>query len=461
MKTELQIRAENALERFKADSRKPIIIEFAGVPKAGKTSTLTSVYTFFKRCKFKVRLVVEQASICPINDKRHFTFNAWTASETLAKILENTQGPPPNDEQIDILFVDRGLFDAISLLTLMEKLSRITAKDRATIERFLTIDEWRKRITGVIVMTTNPKTAMKREQGYLPVEGASSSIMTPPVLRRMRLTTEECIDRLRDKFRIFHFDTSNENPRQTVEAIAKTILNLIEEELNEDILCLPKRVIKSYFRNTNTLSNVEGGNLVRAFSKGKFFARKKAEAKKDLVQAIPVVLVRDKSGRLLCLRRRERVENKLNEKLVIWAGGHVRREDGSNGSAVIQCALRELKEELRLNIEPEKLNFLGAVYADVGNKTSQHVALVFEWRADRDDVNITLSTVEFIERRGTSVSGRFFDPTELPSELTDPAKGEIWSREIINRLLIRNSAKSDRNLPGVSHGKRAKARTSE
>jgi predicted NUDIX family phosphoesterase len=146
--------------------------------------------------------------------------------------------------------------------------------------------------------------------------------------------------------------------------------------------------------------------------------------------------VRKKSGDVLVMRRRERQQtNKLNEKLVIWAGGHIRREDGSNGTAIVRGAMRELKEELRLNVEPNELNLIGAVYADVGGKTSRHVAIVYEWRAETDDVAITLSSAEFFERRGTSLSGRFIPLDQLSKEIADETASEVWSQEIVRSLL--------------------------
>ena len=62
MRSALQQRAEAAAERFRT-ARKPVVIEFAGVPKAGKTSTLGQVHAFLKRCGFRVEVVVEHASI--------------------------------------------------------------------------------------------------------------------------------------------------------------------------------------------------------------------------------------------------------------------------------------------------------------------------------------------------------------------------------------------------------------
>ena len=142
--------------QFENKARTPIVVEFAGVPKAGKTTTLTHVQTFFKRCGFRTDIVIERASVCPIRDKKHANFNVWTACTTLSQILEKTQNPPrPDDPQI--LFLDRGIFDSICWMTMMERISRIRSKEKQVIKDFLTLDDWRKRITAVIVMLTSAK----------------------------------------------------------------------------------------------------------------------------------------------------------------------------------------------------------------------------------------------------------------------------------------------------------------
>src|SRR6266436_1022500 len=206
MKSDLQKRAEKAAQRF-GSARRPVVIEFAGVPKAGKTSTIGALQAFLKRCGFRVEVVIERASVCPIRDKRHFNFNVWTACTTLAQILEKTQSPPRPDDP-HILILDRGLFDSVCWLALMERLERVRAEDRQCIERFMKIDDWRKRISAVIVMTTAPQDAMKRERGLLPVESAKGSIMNTEVLQQMLDTTKEAAERLKKDFRIYTVDTS-------------------------------------------------------------------------------------------------------------------------------------------------------------------------------------------------------------------------------------------------------------
>ena len=411
-----------------------------GVPKAGKTTTLGQIHAFLKRCGFHVEVVVERASICPIRDKKHFNFNIWTACTTLSQILEKTQSPPRPDDP-DILILDRGLFDSITWLTLMERLSRIRTVDLEIVNKFLRVDDWRKRITAVIVMTASAEDSLEREKGYLPVVGGSGSIMNLEVLKQMLKTTLATAKALERDFRIHTVDTSSKalraKPQETAELVADTVLNVIEEQLREDILCVPKESLASLFLETSCLQGSTALSVVDCFAKeGVFIPRESAEQRDDLVQALPVVVVRTKGGEVLRLRRKEESDaNPLYRKIVIWAGGHVRSEDGGNGEAILRGALRELQEELRLSVEANELNILGCVYVQNGERTSKHVALVYEWRADTDDVTVVLSSAEFFERRGTSLSGSFVTIEELANDVRDRKIDEIWSVEIVRNLL--------------------------
>jgi predicted NUDIX family phosphoesterase/predicted ATPase len=439
MKSPLQTRAETLAQEFKRKGRKPVVIEFAGTPKAGKTTTLSAVNAFLKRCGFKVEVVVERASVCPIRDKKHSNFNIWTACTTLAQILEKTQIPPRVDDP-EILILDRGLFDSIAWLEMMERLARIRREEREIAERFLLLPDWRKRISGVVVMTASAAHAMEREQGDLPVEGATGSIMNEAVLEQFKTNTEAACNRLAKSFRVFEVNTSmpGSDKKKTAEKVAGIVLDLISEQLEEEILCLDRADVKRIFNGKTTTTGRNANELINLYvTEGKFVPRAKAEASADLVQALPIVVVRNKSGQVLLLRRREKQEeNPLHNRVVIWAGGHVRKEDSANGHSIVQGAIRELHEELRLSLDPKSLTLLGAIHADLGGSTSKHVAIVYEWRAETDDVTVALSNAEFFERRGTSLSGKFVPLEELRegwkrfSENSEP-----WSEQIIRDML--------------------------
>jgi predicted NUDIX family phosphoesterase/predicted ATPase len=439
VKSHLQIRAEALAQDFKKKGRKPVVIEFAGTPKAGKTTTLSAVQAFLKRCGFKVEVVVERASVCPVRDKKHSNFNIWTACTTLAHILEKTQVPPRADDP-EILILDRGLFDSIAWLEMMERLARIRREEREIAERFLLLPDWRKRISGVVVMLASPLDAMQREQGDLPVEGATGSIMNEAVLEQFRTNTRGACSRLANQFRIFEVNTSlpGSDRKKTAEKVAEIVLDLISEQLEEEILCLNKTEVQKVLGGKTSITGSKTSELVNLFvTKGTYVPRAKAEASSELLQALPVVVVRTRSGQVLLLRRREKqAENPLHQRVVIWAGGHVRREDSANGPSVMQAAIRELHEELRLSLEAKSLNLLGAIHVDLGGSISKHVAIVYEWRPETDDVVVVLSNAEFYERRGTSLSGKFVSIEELRAGWkTFSEQSEPWSEQIIRDML--------------------------
>ncbi len=439
-KSDLQVLAEQLAKEFKSAQRPTLVVEFAGVPKAGKTSTLNHVYSFLRRCGFKCEVVVERASVCPIRDKKHFNFNIWTASTTLSQLLDKTQNPPRDDDP-DILFIDRGIFDAVCWLALLENLGRITPEDRAKADAFFLIDNWTARISGVIAMSTTPNDALARKQGLLPVEGPGGSIMNPIVLRQMGDVISSKISELASYFRILPIDTSSgqykDNQQQTCKNVAEKILDWVKESIEENILSASRDNFALDSRLIATSGDAQ--TLIDTFeNKGDFQPRKRVEADATRIQPLPIVVVRDRSGRVLQLVRKEREQNnKLHKKITVWAGGHVRREDGPRGkNSIITGARRELQEELRIHANPDKLTLLGAVYVPLDGSTKKHMAFVYEWRADTDDVEVALCNGEFMERHGASLQGAFL-PAEKIAQEDDL---EDWSREILTNLLLAKPA---------------------
>ncbi len=269
--------------------------------------------------------------------------------------------------------------------------------------------------------------------------------MNTEVLAQTLRTNLQMAEQLKNDFRIHVINTSSEELRKNrkvmVETVADLALSIIDEQLQERILYVPRSDVIAAFDKEVSLNSEDGKRVSNCFAvKGNYLPREQVEAELSYVQALPVVIVRNKSGDVLRLRRKEvKQDNPLHQKLVIWAGGHVREEDGLNGKALLRCAVRELQEELRLSVEESELRFLGSVYVQDGGKTGQHVALVYEWRAETDDVAVALSNSEFFERRGNSLSGRFVPVDNLVEDARKtPADVEPWSMEILRTFLGQN-----------------------
>jgi predicted NUDIX family phosphoesterase len=140
------------------------------------------------------------------------------------------------------------------------------------------------------------------------------------------------------------------------------------------------------------------------------------------------------------IRKEREATNQLHKRITVWAGGHVRREDGRTGiGSITNSAIRELQEELRIYATLNSLTLLGAVYLSSGISTKKHIAFVYEWRADTDDVEIALCNAEFMEKSGTSLQGMFLPPETIAAETSEL---EDWSKEILGSLILAKSEHS-------------------
>jgi hypothetical protein len=88
-------------------AKRPLIIEFSGAPKAGKTRSISVLELFLKRNGIKAEVFTERASIAPIKTKGHLYFNVWVSCASLQGMLEALY------RDLDVFILDRGLFDAL------------------------------------------------------------------------------------------------------------------------------------------------------------------------------------------------------------------------------------------------------------------------------------------------------------------------------------------------------------
>lgn len=295
-------------------------------------------------------------------------------------------------------------------------------------------------------MTAKPKDAMEREQGALPFDGLEGSIMNPTVLKKMDDVIAERAKEYREFFNIYSVNTSSKRFykqfKETCEAVTSKILDWIDDVTQERILSAPKSEFSGFVKADAIVKAAGARKIIKKFEdKGDFRPRNKVESDTTRIQPLPIVVVRNKSGHILQLVRKERdTDNKLHKKVALWAGGHVHKADTAKGHTILTGAIRELQEELRLYVTPETLKLLGAVYVAAGDSdsTKKHVGIVYEWRAPNDDVEVTLAKSEFFEKTGTSLTGTFMPPEKI-SPLDEGL--EAWSAAILKaRLLTSPSA---------------------
>lgn len=227
-------------ERVLADLRKvepwrPTFIEFAGTPKSGKSTCIEIVRHFFRRLDYKVLAPAEGVSRrTPYYLKGDlFAYNAWSASYALMHVLEGLHG----SDQYDLAILDRGLFDALvwfELLATERKTSGqiIPEAVRDRVHDFLLLDYWRGAIDGVLLFTTDAKTAMARENSDKLISEPGQA-MNLDVIDELNDAYREVRRKYAKRFmRFYDIDTSESaktSPKATAADVTNIILNVFEQ----------------------------------------------------------------------------------------------------------------------------------------------------------------------------------------------------------------------------------------
>ena len=131
------------------------VVEFAGTPKSGKSTSVEAIRHFFRRFGFSVHVLSERAAQCPIPMKGHLFFNTWCATTMLAELLENV------DTKTDIIIADRGLFDALIWFQTQAKRGELLDEELNQIESFLLMDRWKNLFNLVAVLHASAATALQ------------------------------------------------------------------------------------------------------------------------------------------------------------------------------------------------------------------------------------------------------------------------------------------------------------
>ncbi len=320
------------------EQRRPLLIEFCGSPKSGKSTTITSLNIFLKRNGFKTVVLTERASVCPIENKTHPFFNIWTMSSAISEIVKNLE---QGESKVDIIISDRGLFDALCwfewLNTNPRPKSPYLDNDSAKrLEDFILMDMWLSYLDLIYVFQVDPETSIKREYANLLTE-KRGSIMQEPVLAGFIHATNMVITKHGDKFRnvqkIITDTAETDNDPNTVSySVTSQILKNLRDLLIEKIGYIDNKL------KNNLTSGINDFKILNK-EKLKFDNRDKVESR-DSLQPIPIavitnpertmVLVVKKSGKRISTTSPEK------DKLLLYIGGHVRQEDKKDSIAHIR-----------------------------------------------------------------------------------------------------------------------------
>jgi predicted ATPase len=222
----LAARAKETVEDPDRAERKPVVIEFAGSPKSGKSTTIDVISHFFKRMGFKVRAPTEGASKrTPYNLRRDLVaFNSYTLNYAISELLDAYH----NVEQPDLVLLDRGPFDSIAWLKYLQDQGALAEKEFETLRNFALSPLWTKLISKIYVFRCDSDVSMRREHSAK-LTRLSGTAMNPKTLEALRIQYEE-LGELLTNYPLAIVDTSHDtSPIATSFEIAEEVLGLLEE----------------------------------------------------------------------------------------------------------------------------------------------------------------------------------------------------------------------------------------
>lgn len=224
---ELQDEARSLLETLRLD--RPLFVEFAGTPKSGKSTCIDTVNHFFRRCGYKVLAPTEGASKrTPYYLKDDLVaFNAWSATYALTHILEGRYG----SDEYQLVFMDRGLFDALAWFQLLQEHRQIRPEDRDAIQNFLLVAHWRSLVDMVFLFRTDPSTSLAREHRDKLIAEPGRA-MNPDFLEDLNKAYQVISDKYAAQFgSLTTVDTRDNGDRTTPQSTAFEVAKKILEQL--------------------------------------------------------------------------------------------------------------------------------------------------------------------------------------------------------------------------------------
>ena len=406
-------------------AKRPLIIEFSGAPKAGKTRSISALELFLKRNGIKVEVFTERASIAPIKSKGHLNFNVWVSCASLQGMLEALY------RDIDVFILDRGIFDALVWNEWLEMTGKITSEEAMQVAQFFTMERWTEMVDLIFVLTCDPKVSIEREYADQ-LTTKRGTIMAEETLKQFLHAADKVLQNNKANFKkIVTIDTTRTKTRQGVAQITDTALKTLNEFLDELICVIPVDAVKAYMPASGFVSDPKIiSDFVETVNKQTLFMpRSQAEQNPNYLQPIPCAVLRydDK----ILLLKRKKPGHPLHDTYAVWAGGHViQADDGSN--ILLNTLNRELEEEVFIKeafeLDP---NPVGLVRTDEDARASRHIGVLYRLTLKSENVALALNQKEFRSTRGSSMSGRLVEIKEIGNIYDDMGD---WSRFIVDHF---------------------------
>lgn len=212
--------------------RAPVIIEFSGSPKSGKTTNIDIIEHFFKRSKFKVWAPSEGASKrTPYNLRRDLVaFNSWSLNYAISELLLSYH----NIDMPHLVILDRGPFDSLAWMGVLQHDKKLSPEDYAVIRNFALLPKWADVIDRIYLFTCAPDISLERENA-LKLTERSGLAMNSGMLENL-LQQYTSLAKNESKYPVVTVSTDNttgkDGPKNSAFAIVSDLLECFSKRLD-------------------------------------------------------------------------------------------------------------------------------------------------------------------------------------------------------------------------------------
>lgn len=142
------------------DLLRPIVIEFCGSPRSGKTTCIEVIEHLFRRNDCSTSAPLEGARLTPdFMKKKLVAFNAYTLCYAIPRLLEECL----KNDKAELVLLDRGPFDSLAWMKNLEEQGKLAKDNLDVVEKFAALSDWATYIDYVLILTCDAEESRKRE----------------------------------------------------------------------------------------------------------------------------------------------------------------------------------------------------------------------------------------------------------------------------------------------------------
>jgi hypothetical protein len=211
----------------------PLVIELAGITRAGKTEFTDALFDLFRKSGVKTTAYVQGEYSCPITDRWSVDFSVWGITNFIRQFYEFKYSGE------EFIIADRGLFD--TMLWLRLKLERgISDEETYNLLRNLAMDSlWWKHQAVVIAFNADVEIVLDRARERR-LYGTDSLVTNEEVLPKLQKTLVEEVEKMNQVLRnrgqlpiVKYLYTGSKGLRDVLVEAAETVVATLEERIVE------------------------------------------------------------------------------------------------------------------------------------------------------------------------------------------------------------------------------------